>query len=121
MEAGERTYLLREKLPQKDFTKGTMVLYVDSPEIANAWLRMDDMRKLAVPEADVTCLEDRREGDDRIIRVTCNTFAHAVHVDGNWKCSDNYFDLLPGEEKTFTVKDAGENALTVSAVNWQSM
>ena len=121
VEAGERNYLLREKLPQKDFTKGTMVLYVDSPEIANAWLRMDDMRKLAVPEADVTCLEDRREGDDRIIRVTCNTFAHAVHVDGNWKCSDNYFDLLPGEEKTFTVKDARENALTVSAVNWQSM
>lgn len=41
---------------------------------------------------------------------------HGVHVPGDYKCSDNYFDLLPGEKKVFTVKGAGKKPLTVESV-----
>lgn len=113
---GERTYLVEQLLPERDYTKGTIALYVDDENISNVWLRMDDMRTLEIPESVVRCVEDRQEGNDRIIKVASDTFSHGVHVKGNFKCSDNYFDLLPGEEKTIVVKDAGDGALEIEAV-----
>ncbi len=115
VEAGERTYLLRRPLPDEDYTKGTIVLYVDDESIPNAWLRMDDMRNLSVCSA-VQCLEEKTVGQDRVFRVTADTFAHGVHVTTNRKCSDNYFDLLPGEVKEFTVYDAADDELHLETV-----
>lgn len=116
LKACSREYLIFEPLPEKDYTKGTIVLYVHNDEISNAWLRMDDMRNLEVRSGEVKCLEDRVEGTDRILTVTADTFAHGVHVNVNNKCSDNYFDLLPGEVKTFMVKDAKDLELKIAVV-----
>ncbi len=49
----------------------------------------------------------------RVLRVTADavtvcadTYAHAVAFDGEYVFSDNYFSLLPGEEKTVTFRDS---------------
>lgn len=40
-----------------------------------------------------------------MVTVTSQQFAHGVHIKGNFKCSDNYFDLLPGQNKTIRIHD----------------
>ena len=114
--AGERMWLLEEELPERDFTAGTMMFYPDDPALDSAWLRMDDMKKLSVPAAAVTVVSDEKKGNDRILTVTGPTFAHGVHVKGEYCCSDQYFDLLPGETKTFVVREAGEDELVLKTV-----
>lgn len=116
VEPGERTYLLEEALPEYDYTKGTVMLYVKDDRVDNIWLRMDDMKKLDYEKCQVSLVEDKKEGNDRILTVHADAFAHGVHVEGNYKCSDNYFDLLPGETKTFTVEGAGDQELTIASV-----
>ena len=118
LEAGERAYVLKEDLPDRDYTAGTIMLYVDGEEISNAWLRMDDMRRLRIGTNRVECVKDVKAGEDRIFTVRSAGFAHGVHVSGNWKCTDNYFDLLPGEEKTFIVRGAGDAELSVETVTF---
>lgn len=115
-EPGERSYLLREALPDRDYKKGTIMLYVLDENIDNIWLRLDDMRNLDFEKSQVICTEDRQEGNDRILTLHSESFAHGVHVKGNYRCSDNYFDLLPGETKTIIVRGAKETALQMASV-----
>lgn len=112
----ERTYLLKEKLPDRDYKKGTIMLYIHDENIDNIWLRLDDMRNLAFEKSPVICSADHQEGSDRTLTVHSEAFAHGVHIKGNYRCSDNYFDLLPGETKTFTIKNAGEASLELTSV-----
>lgn len=116
LEAGERKYVLSEKLGDKDYARGTYVLYVDNENIDNTYLRMDDIRNLVIDKSDVQCISNVTDGNDRIITVSCDTFAHGVHVKGNYKCSDNYFDLLPGEKKSFRIKDAKDREIKLYSV-----
>lgn len=114
--AGERTYILEEKLPDYDYKKGTIMLYVKDEKIDNISLRMDDMKNLEFKNCAVWCLSDVQEGEDRILTVKADSFAHGVHIKENYKCSDNYFDLLPGEIKTVTIKGVGKEELTLDSV-----
>lgn len=113
---GERTYLLKEKLPDRDYKKGTIMLYIHDENMDNIWLRLDDMRNLAFEKSPVICTADHQEGSDRTLTVHSEAFAHGVHIKGNYRCSDNYFDLLPGETKTFTIKNAGQASLELTSV-----
>lgn len=105
--AGERTYLLKEKLPERDYTAGTVMLYTDSDAIDNIWLRTDDMRQLNFGPNPVRTVEVRQEGEDKLVTVTADGFVHGVYAEGDYDCSDCYFDLLPGEVKTFRIKGIG--------------
>ena len=113
---GERTYLLKEALPDRDYKKGTIMLYVHDEKIDNIWLRLGDMRNLEFDTCRASCIDDRQEGSDRILTVHSEEFAHGVHVKGNYRCSDNYFDLLPGETKTIIIRDAKDAALQLTSV-----
>lgn len=106
--AGERVYLLREPLPKGDYTTGTVMLYVDSDKIDNIWLRMDDMRRLNFAASPVQNLEVQQDGEDKLVTVQAQGFAHGIYAEGDYDCSDCYFDLLPGETKTFRIRGIGE-------------
>ena len=38
------------------------------------------------------------------VTVAADKYIHAVEIECDGVCSDNYFSLLPGEEKTVTLK-----------------
>ena len=92
------------------------MLYVHDEKIDNIWLRLDDMRNLEFDTCRASCIDDRQEGSGRILTVHSEAFAHGVHVKGNYRCSDNYFDLLPGETKTIIIRDAKDAALQLTSV-----
>lgn len=116
VDAGQREYILEEKLPEYDYKKGTIMLYVMDEAIDNIWLRLEDMKDLELPGGTVQCMSDEKHGNDRILTVSAETFVHGVYVDGNYHCSDNYFDLLPGEKKKILIKDAGDTELMIRSV-----
>ena len=69
-----------------------------------SWLHCR-FREANIPPADVRVVSTRRRGQDLLVTVASDTFAHAVHlnVDGDWRLSDHYFDLLPGEARTIVI------------------
>ena len=52
------------------------------------------------------CTEDLRvvRRSENKVTVTSNKYIHAVEIECDGVCSDNYFSLLPNEEKTVTLK-----------------
>ena len=48
--------------------------------------------------------------DEQSITVRGTAYLHAVVLEGEYIFSDNYFSLLPGEEKTVTYRKATGNA-----------
>lgn len=80
--------------------------------IQPATLRVLDARQLRLAGgAEITA--DERVGADRRLTVCAKTYTHAVWVDTDLPCSDNYFDLLPGEERTVTVFGAQDVPLSL--------
>ncbi len=114
--AGQRIYLHQEQLPAYDYTKGTVMLYVEDEKIDNVTLRMEDNRKLSYEKSDVLVVSEKDDGEDKTVTVTAEGYVHGVYVKGDYDCSDAYFDLLPGEVKTFTVKKVKGCELTIAAV-----
>ncbi|WMJ86915.1 glycosyl hydrolase 2 galactose-binding domain-containing protein [Anaerocolumna sp. MB42-C2] len=114
--AGQRIYLHQEPLPAYDYTKGTIMLYVDDETIDNVSLRMEDNRKLHYDKSAVLVVSEKEDGEDKTVTVTAEGYVHGVYVKGDFDCSDAYFDLLPGEVKTFTVKKAKGYELIIEAV-----
>ena len=53
---------------------------------------------------------------ERVIEMCIRDSVHGVYVKGDMDCDDNYFDLLPGETKTVTVKKAAGKQLEVGSV-----
>lgn len=111
-----RAYVLEEEPGDYDMLSGTYMLYVDHEEIDNISLRMEDNRKLRYEQSQVQVLEMKDADADRLITLTSAGYVHGVYVKGDLDCSDNYFDLLPGETKTIRVKGAKGKALSVGAV-----
>ncbi|MFP3154820.1 beta-mannosidase [Lachnospiraceae bacterium ZAX-1] len=106
LDPGSRTYVQSEPLPDEDYVHGTIMLIPQNEDIDSIALRMDDMRNLEF-ETSQAKIKGREQVDGQIaLRVTSKGFAHGVYVVGDYDCSDNYFDILPGETKQIFVKGA---------------
>lgn len=72
-----------------------------------SWLR-GPYRTLNLPDARVRITSCRRVGDQLHVTVSCDVFAHAVHlnVPGGSRLSDHYFDLFAGQSRTVVIEDA---------------
>ena len=59
------------------------------------------------------CTEDLRivRRSENKVTVTSNKYIHAVEIECDGVCSDNYFSLLPNEEKTVTLKTVDGNPI----------
>ena len=72
--------------------------------------------KMQLPGGKPRVLRQQKEGDGLVITLVSDVYLHAVHIREAYACTDNYFDLLPGQEKRVTVKGAGDEAPTWFAV-----
>lgn len=113
--AGQRVYLLEEEMPERDFAAGTMMLYLEDEKLDNIWLRMDDNKFMNYTKAPLTVTEEDL-GEDKIVTVSAPGYVHGVYAKGDYLCSDNYFDLLPGEEKKFAVRKGAGRKVEISRV-----
>ena len=61
--------------------------------------------------------------DETSITLTADRYIHAVELEGQYIFSDNYFSLLPGQQRTITMRpaaDAQTNDLTVAGYTLQA-
>ncbi|MDD3278597.1 MAG: beta-mannosidase [Lachnospiraceae bacterium] len=112
----ERAYLLTEKAPDFDETKGTIVVIPDSEEIDPVMLITLENRNLDYVLSSVEILSQTQKDNNALVTVTSKGYAHGVYVEGDYKCSDNYFDLLPGQVKTICIENAFATDITVKQV-----
>ncbi|NLG23793.1 MAG: beta-mannosidase [Clostridiales bacterium] len=101
-----REYLLEQALPEADYTRGAFVVLPEDGALDPAVLRLHDVRALQFGGASVTVLSARADGDDLVVTLTADRYAHGVHIKEGYRLSDNYFDLLPGQIKTVVVEKA---------------
>lgn len=66
-------------------------------------LRTDDLRNLSFETVPVQVEKTEQKENSLLVTVSADCYAHGVYVVGEHRCSDNYFDLLPGEQKTVEV------------------
>ncbi|MCL2034759.1 MAG: beta-mannosidase [Oscillospiraceae bacterium] len=104
LEPYSRAYVHREPLPREDYRSGSIVLIPENGPAAPVMLRMHDTRELIFGGADIEVLENTGFDGGKKVTLTSKKYAHGVYVKGDYKCSDNYFDLVPGEVKTITVR-----------------
>lgn len=81
-----------------------------------AYLQLEDMKQLRFSKNRVEILSENQKQDQTCIQMTCSGFAHGVYVAGDMECSDNYFDILPGEIKTVYVKNPEGRKLEVRQI-----
>ena len=111
-----REYLFTEALPQEDFLRGGIVLIPQNNVVSPELLRIHDMCQLIFSKSEVKITSDEQIEKDRIITVFSEKFAHGVYLDYENHCSDNYFDLLPGESKKIVIKNFGSGSIIVKSV-----
>jgi len=110
-----RAYILREPLPDCDFTKGAMVI-IPAHTLEPASLYMTEHKNRVMPKAEVKILACEPVGSDMLLTLQSEVFAHHVTIRGDFKFSDNYFDLLPGEIRKVTVYNASSKDWTVTSI-----
>lgn len=102
-----RGYLIREALPERDYKKGSIAVLPQNDLVDPVLLRTCDLRNLDFATVPVRVEKAERKGDSIFVTVSSDVYAHGVYITGDYRCSDNYFDLLPGERKTVEVYDCG--------------
>ena len=112
---GSRSYILREALADYDYTKGALVV-IPAHTIQPASLYVMEHKKRVMPEAKVEILSCEANGSDMRLVLHSDVFAHHVTIHGDYKFSDNYFDLLPGETREVTVYNTACTDWTVTSI-----
>lgn len=74
-------------------------------DIPLALLRTTTFRQLNPSSAKIDVKSIKRCGEDIIVEIITDKFAHAVHFNLNdeIRLSDDYFDMLPGENRKITI------------------
>ena len=100
--------------------QGVLVCDLEGPGCADRAVFYDGMpRDMVPPEAGIR-IDATREATHGVIHIATESFARVVTLEADVDFSDNYFDLLPGEERTITWRDVGEpfaGAIRVSCWN----
>jgi beta-mannosidase len=113
--ARSRAYILRMPLPDADYTKGSIVLIPSTDTVDAIYLRTDDVRKMQYEQTQLK-VEQKDDGEDRVVTLSADSFVHSVYIKGNYNCTDNYFDLLPGQKRTVIVHGAAGSELEIERV-----
>lgn len=82
------------------------------------WYRVS-FRELRTPKP---CLhvDQTADGDNTMVTVRSDSFAHGVHFSGDYYANDNYFDMYPGMQKSMLVYQTKGKPLTIKAVSLQN-
>lgn len=106
--AYSRSYIVEQLVPNEDFLNGVFAIIPSCDCIEPAWLRVNDIRNMVTVKQDVMISDCKKDGNDLLITVKSDVFVHGVHIKEDNICSDNYFDLLPGQSKTIRVENAAD-------------
>lgn len=98
-------------VPEYDPAEACVAVVPLDRSIQPAVLRVLDAKQLHLAGG-VEVVGDERVGNDRRLTLRAQTYTHAVWLDTDLPCSDNYFDLLPNEERVVTVFGAADAPLT---------
>lgn len=115
LESRSRKYIFKEKLPEYDYTKGSIVLIPNDRDFDSTMLFVLENRLLNYESAPVN-FSAKQEGTSAIVTINSPTYAHGVYIEGNYHCSDNYFDILPGEQKTIVVENCDSKKISVKQI-----
>lgn len=111
----KRAEVLRFPIGEYDLNCGVVYARAEEPDIQTATMHTADYRTLQILKKAVLALEDvQRDGNVLSFNVKSDGFAHGVHfgVAEDYKFSDLYFDLIPGESRRITISNAA--ALSIS-------
>jgi len=111
-----RTYVHRESLPEKDYRTGSIVLMPEDALADSVMLRVHDTRNLEFTPGDIIVLKDSKVAGGRALKLTSNKYVHGAYIKGEYKCSDNYFDIIPGEVKNVFVECPDDIKIEVGKV-----
>lgn len=111
-----RAVLRTDALPGRDPALGCFAVVPIGVPVAPAVLRQVDARVLRlVPDA-VRVESVRDDGADRVLTVTAGAYAHGVRLVTDRSCSDNYFELVPGETRDVRVFGGAGETVEVKTV-----
>ena len=68
---------------------------------------MLDVRQMRLTRRPLRVIDARMEGEDAVFTLEADAFVHGAYIETDCRCSDNYFDLLPGQRKVVRVFRAG--------------
>lgn len=106
--ARSRVYARRWPVPADvDFAGGTFVAIPRNDSLDPAVLRMLDVRQMRLTRRPLRVIDARMEGEDAVFTLEADAFVHGAYIETDCRCSDNYFDLLPGQRKVVRVFRAG--------------
>lgn len=114
-----RTIVYTCDMAGADLTRGTVVC-IPEADIEPAWLYTQELRKLALPEVKLV-QEAHVEGDDLLVTVYADGFVSGVHFDEDFVADDNYFDLLPGQERTIRIHGAAKEKIVLRAAKVEAI
>ena len=110
-----RSYVLREPLPDCDWTRGALVV-LPAHTLQPASLYLLEHKKRILPPAEVTLLSCEPVGSHMRLTLHSDVFAHHVTLHGDHKFSDNYFDLLPGETREVIAYHTDRTDWTITSI-----
>ena len=91
---------------------------VDLPEITAGLLHRTDTRQLNLCLPVVRISSSCNDGPDLLVTVKADTYCHGVYLDAgdDAHLSDNYFDLLPDEERIIRVEKAAGQTFDLKVI-----
>ena len=116
LEPHSRNYVLDEPLPDKDYRKGTLVVIPKNSSMDPAILRIHEIRDLDYQPAQIQLMAIEQIPEGKRITLTADGYVHGAYIKGNFRCSDNYFDLLPRQVKKVEVYGCEEEELALGQV-----
>ncbi|GKH34694.1 beta-mannosidase [Muricomes sp. OA1] len=97
-----RSHILETDFPEGDLERGVVAVIPESMEIAPERLFACETRCLDMPDGEPRVLCVEQDGGLHLT-ITSDVFLHGVYIEGVNDCSDNYFELLPGQVKTVSI------------------
>ena len=116
LEPFARKYIVDEALPTEDYLRGSIAAITDNNEFEPVLLRMHEIKDLKYEASEVNATFDENESGQVSIVLQAEGYVHGVYIEGNKRCSDNYFDLLPGQIKKVTVENAAKEQIKIGQV-----
>ncbi len=107
-----RKVLYRLDASRHDIFNGVYYARPEDGCINPAIFHATDTRNLKLCPPRLRIMSTKDDGVDLLVNIKADTFCHGVYLDtdADWKLSDNYFDMLPGENRSVRVYGAaGKN------------
>ena len=94
---------------------GTWFFIPDDQTLETAYWYRTSFKNLPLVQPELK-IEQKADGNDTVVTVKSNIFAHGVHFTDDYYASDNYFDLVPGVSKTFRIYDTKGTSVEIESV-----